>query len=120
MANGLKLSFLWIFVLFNMAFADIVGFIVPGTLEDIMMGETGFEITQTLLLVFAILLEIPILMAVLNMWIAAPKMRLPNVVAVLITAVFVIGGGSATLPYMFFATCELLAMGLILRLSFER
>ena len=33
------LSTLWIFVLLNMIFADIVGFIEPGALENIMAGE---------------------------------------------------------------------------------
>lgn len=32
------LSTLWIFVLFNMAFADIIGFVEPGTLQTILAG----------------------------------------------------------------------------------
>jgi hypothetical protein len=31
-----KLSTLWIFVMFNMVFADIVGLLNPGTLEEMM------------------------------------------------------------------------------------
>ena len=34
-----KLSTLWIFVMFNMAFADIVGFINPGALAVCRRGE---------------------------------------------------------------------------------
>ncbi len=34
-----KLSVLWIFLLFNMVFADIFSFIYPGTLEQIMAGS---------------------------------------------------------------------------------
>ena len=49
---GSKLSTLWILVLFNMVFADIVGFMNPGALEGIMRGATGFEITQELLFCF--------------------------------------------------------------------
>ena len=40
-----KLSTLWILVMFNMAFADIIGFMNPGALETIVKGATGFEIT---------------------------------------------------------------------------
>lgn len=61
-----KLSTLWIFVIFNMVFADIVGFMNPGALEEIITGAVGIEITQELLLVFSILLEIPIAMIVLS------------------------------------------------------
>jgi len=33
-----RLSHLWIFVLFNMIFADILGFMNPGDLEAILNG----------------------------------------------------------------------------------
>ena len=42
--------------MFLMAFADIVHFVHPGTLEQIMAGEVGFELTQGLLLLFSIFL----------------------------------------------------------------
>lgn len=61
-----KLSTLWIIVLFNMIFADIVGYMNPGALEDIIAGNVGIKITQELLLVFSILLEIPIAMVFLS------------------------------------------------------
>lgn len=51
-----QLSTLWVVVMFNIAFADIVGFVHPGALEQIMAGEVGFELTQGLLLLFLIFL----------------------------------------------------------------
>ena len=55
-----KLSTLWVVVMFNIVIADIVGFVHPGALEEIMTGDVEFELTQGILLVFSILLEIPI------------------------------------------------------------
>lgn len=109
-----KLSTLWIVVLFNIVFADIVGFINPGALEGIISGETGFQITQGLLVVFAVLLEIPIVMIFLSRVLNRRANQLANTLAVVLTILFVIGGGSEHLSYLFFATIEILSMLLIL------
>lgn len=109
-----RLSTLWIFVMFNMVFADIVGFMNPGALEDIMTGNVGIEITQGLLLVFAILLEIPIAMIVLSRVLKYSVNRWANIIAAVITILFVVGGGSTSLSYIFFATIEVLCMLLII------
>ena len=105
-----KLSTLWIFVMFNMAFADIVGFVDPGALEEIM----AMELPQGLLLVFAILLEIPIAMIVLSRVLKYSANRWANIVAGIITILFVIGGGNLSLSYIFFATVEVACMALII------
>ena len=109
-----KLSTLWIVVLFNMVFADIVGFMNPGALESIIAGQTGFQITQGLLVVFAVLLEIPIVMIYLSRALNRRASQLANTGAVVLTVVFVIGGRSEHLSYLFFATVEVVAMLLIL------
>src|SRR5262245_56127758 len=105
-----KLSTLWIFVMLNMVFADIVGFMNPGALEKIMTGRVGFEITQQLLLVFSILLEIPIAMILLSRIMKYRANRWANIGAAVITILFVIGGGSLNLSYIFFATIEVACM----------
>lgn len=56
------LSTLWIIVMLCIKSADIIGFIEPGTLENIINGNVGFEITPTMILVFSLLQVIPILM----------------------------------------------------------
>ena len=58
-----KLSTLWIFVMFNMAFADILGLFIPGALEEVAKTSvsTGAPIPQ-LMLGGAILMEISMLM----------------------------------------------------------
>lgn len=110
-----KLSTLWILVLFNMVFADIVGFMNPGALERIIGGEeAAFEITQGLLVVFAVLLEIPIGMILLSRVLNRRANRLANTAAVVLTILFVIGARSEYLSYLFFATVEVVSMLLIL------
>ena len=110
---GTRISTLWIVVMFNMAFADIVGFIQPGALQGVS-GPGGMEITQGLLLVIALLLEIPIAMIFLSRILKRGTSRWMNTVAAVITAVFVVGGGSMELPfYAFFAIVEVACMVLI-------
>lgn len=105
-----KLSTLWMVVMLNIAFADIVGFMNPGALENIMKGSVGFNITQELLLVFSVLLEIPIAMIFLSRILKPGANRWANIIASAITTVFVIGGGNTSLSYIFFATIEIAAM----------
>lgn len=111
------ISTLWIVVMFNMAFADIVGFVHPGALEDIIAGNTGIEITQPLLLIFSILIEIPIAMIVLSRVLKREANRWLNIIASVITILFIIGGGSATLSYIFFAGVETICMLVIIWLA---
>ncbi|MBI3815359.1 MAG: hypothetical protein HY279_12970 [Nitrospinae bacterium] len=109
-----KLSTLWIVVMFNMVFADVLTFITPGVMKEIMTGYAGeIQITQGILLVFAILLEIPIAMIFLSRVLKYKANRWANMAACAITIVFVVGGGSAYLHYIFFATIEVVCMLLI-------
>ena len=109
-----KLSILWIVVMFNMAFADILTFITPGALQEIMTGYAGkLQVTQGILLAFAVLLEIPIAMIFLSRVLKYQTNRIVNIVACAVTIVFVIGGGSAHLHYIFFSTVEVACMLLI-------
>jgi hypothetical protein len=57
---GTRISTLWIVVMFNMVFADILTFIKPGALQALWAGQAGVQVTPALLLGFAILLENPI------------------------------------------------------------
>jgi Sec-independent protein secretion pathway component TatC len=111
---GTRLSTLWIVVMFNMVFADILGFITPGELQALWAGQRGVHITQGLLLVFAILLEIPIAMIFVSRVLNRGANRWANTVAAAITTAFVVGGGSLNvLHYWFFMTVEVACMALI-------
>ena len=108
-----RLSTLWVVVMFNMVFADILTFITPGKLQELWAGQAGVHITPGLLLVFAILIEIPIAMIFASRVLKPGPNRWANTVAAVITTAFVVGGGSLDLHYVFFASVELACMALI-------
>jgi hypothetical protein len=110
---GTRISTLWIVVMFNMVFADILTFITPGKLEALWAGQTGPHITPGLLLVFAILIEIPIAMIFASRLLKQKASLWANTVAAVVTTAFVVGGGSLDLHYLFFATVEIACMVLI-------
>lgn len=105
-----RLSTLWIFVMFNMVFADIVGFLNPGTLEEMIAMKPA----QGLLLVCSILLEISIAMIVLSRLLKHRANRWANIIAGATTILWVIGGGNTSVSYIFFATNEVACMVLII------
>jgi len=105
-----RLSTLWIFVMFNMVFTDIIGFLNPGALEEMIAMKTS----QTVLLAFSILLEIPIAMIVLSRILRHKANRLANIIAGVPTILFVMGGGNTSASYLFFATIEVTCMVMII------
>lgn len=56
------LSTLWIFILFNMIFRDLHEFLADGYIEEMM----SLKISETSLLFYGFILEIPILMVLLS------------------------------------------------------
>lgn len=105
-----RLSTLWIVVMFNMAFADILSFMM-----ELSTGHTPeVQVPQGVMLVFAILLEIPIAMILLSRVLKYRANRWANIIAALLTIAFVIAGGSTYLHYIFFATVEVVCMALII------
>ena len=110
-----KLSTLWIVIMFNMAFADILGLFEPGMLSQIVTGSVeGIQFTSELMLVMAIMVEIPIIMIFLSKVLPYKANRWANIIAAVITILFVVGGGSTVLSYMFFATIEVICLLLII------
>jgi len=106
-----KISILWVVVLFNMVFADILSFMVPGFLAQVATGIVeGITITPMFLLLAAVFIEIPILMIFLTRALSPRTSRVVNLVAVVITILFVIGGGSLKPHYIFMASIEVIAM----------
>ncbi len=106
----IKLAALWTVVMFSIVMADIIGFIHPGTLRKIIDGDFGFPISAELLLVFSIFTAVPIVMIFLNLVLPLKTNRWVNTLAVILTTLFVVGGGSATYTYFFFATLEIASM----------
>ena len=108
------LSTLWIFVLFNMIFRDLHEFGRPGFLKEIMTGTVnGVQITEGLLLIGGIMVEIPISMVLLSRILKYRINRWANIIAGAITIVLVINNGARDLDDVFFATIEVLSLSLI-------
>lgn len=107
MSIPVRLSTLWIFIMFNMVFADILSFMYPGFLADVMAGHAGgVQITPGFLLVAAVLTEVPIVMIVLSRVLKHRGNRWANIAAGIVTIAYV-AGGSATSPHgLFFAALE--------------
>lgn len=117
-----RLSMLWIIIMFNMAFADILGFIDPATLSEIATASTegvsfgnieSVVITPSLLLVAAVFIQIAIVMIYLSKALPKKANRIANTIAALLTSVFILGGGSLSPHYIFFASIEILCLGYI-------
>ena len=104
-------STLWIVVMINVAMADIFGFMM-----DKMAGTAAPEIQvpQIGMLIFAIIMEIPILMIFLSRVLKYKANRWANIIAAIITVVFIVAGGSLDMVYAFFATVEIVCLGLII------
>ena len=107
-----KLSTLWIVVMFNMVFADILGFamtLMSGDLTpEVVVADWG-------MLIFAIILQVPILMIFFSRILKRSANRWVNLTAVVITTTFIVGGASYDIVYYFFAGMEILGMALIVR-----
>lgn len=112
------LSTLWILVLFNIAFADIVGILTPQFFAS--LEEMREFLTEANLLIFALLLEIPIIMVLLSRILNKKASRWAHTIAVPITILFVVGGGSLTPHYIFFATAEIILMLYALSLTWRK
>lgn len=120
MSRPTQISTLWIVVMFNMAFADILGFMYPGALEKIMTGTIdGVTVTPMFLLIAAVLIELGIAMIYLTRALPWRAARIANLVAAPVTIAFIIGGGSLALHYIFFASIEVLALLAILVLAWR-
>jgi predicted anti-sigma-YlaC factor YlaD len=83
-------------------------------------GQAGVHVTEGLLLVFAVLLEIPIAMIFVSRILKPEANRWANTAAAVITTLFIVGGGSMDLHYVFFATVEVACMALIVRSVWTR
>ena len=115
-----RLSTLWIVVMFNMIYADIIGFLNPDLLRGLMTGYAeGIRVTPQLLVAAAIMVEIPTLMVLLSRILKPTVNRWANIVAVALTTAFIIGGGSVSPHYLVLAAMELVCLAFILRYAWR-
>lgn len=119
-ASRNALSALWAFVALNIAFADILSLYTPGVIPEVIDGVIeGVTITENMMLIAAVFIQIPVAMIVAIQFVPLRAWRAINTLAALVTAVFVLAGGSLKPHYIFFASCEILALLLIARLVWQ-
>jgi hypothetical protein len=116
-----KLVAAWSSVMFLYAYVDIIGFFVPGKIDDILAGVVfEFEITQTLVTTFLALMAVPILMVVLSAVLPARASRTTNLVVASVQipyAMFNALGESWTYYYWGAVVLEVLLLAVILRIA---
>jgi hypothetical protein len=114
------LSTLWVFVMFCIAYADIIGFLEPGALEKIFNGNVGFDLTAGIIVLISLFQAIPIAMILVSRWFRRDVNRLLNIVASVLTLLYVLGGGNwESASYIVFASLEVVAMLGILWLAWN-
>jgi hypothetical protein len=112
------LSTLWIVVMINMAYADILSLYIPGTLEELAVFAGETPITQ-LMLIGAIMLEIPLAMIFLSRVLKYKMNRWANIITSVITIAYVVGGGSPYPHSIFIATIEVVCMLVIVLFAWK-
>ncbi len=115
-----KLSTLWIFFLLNLIFRDIHDLFRPGLLEQMMTGVVnGTQVTDELLLLGGIMVEIPISMVLLSRLLNYRLNRWANIIAGSITLTSIIANKPIDLDDVFFTTIEIIALGAIVWLAWQ-
>ncbi len=106
---------MWIFVLVNMIYADIMGMLRPGYLE--FLDQMSQQLSGGAVLVFAILMEIVIVMIPLSRILNRNLNRWVHFVAIPLSILWVVVpslmpslGDTTPLSYVFFATVEVVTM----------
>ena len=116
-----KLVAAWTSFMFLYAYVDILGFFVPGKIDDILVGVVfEFDITQTLMTTFLVLMAIPILMVVLSALLPARASRITNLVVASLQvpfAMFNAVGESWTYYYGLAVVLEVVLLAVILRVA---
>lgn len=106
------LSTLWIFVLFNYLYCDLLSNMQASTLNDLLSGNVaGMDVNSGFLLGAAVLMEIPIAMILLSRILPFRANRWANIIAgaimslVQISSLFV--GSGPELHYIFYSVIEI-------------
>jgi hypothetical protein len=106
------LSTLWIFVMFNYLYCDVMSLMDPPLLKQYLAGNAGgMTINAGFLLGAAILMEIPMAMVLLSIVLKGSALRWANVAAGLVMTLvqifsLTVGGTAPSVYYWFFSVVE--------------
>jgi len=110
-----KLSLLWLFILLNIIFRDIHQFAMKSELEMLLTGTyNGVVITEELMLLGGILVQIPIGMVLFSHLLTRRIGRPVTFIAVLVTSGAMLSSAPSDMDDTFHLVIELVAMVAIL------
>jgi len=112
------LSTLWIFLTVNFIFCDVFTLMHSADLRQILEGKVGgMELTQSFLLAFAIIMEIPMIMIMLSRILRHKLNRILNIVfgiTLLVIQSWSLTTADNSLHYIFFSFVEILTCAVII------
>lgn len=113
MDKKILLSTLWIFLTVNYIFCDVFTLMYSEELKQILTGKVeNMEMTQSFLLTFAAIMEIPMVMIFLSRILKFKINRVLNIIAGIILTLIQTGSlfaGTPSLHYIFFSIIEIAA-----------
>jgi len=112
----IKLSALWVAVMFLYIYVDYFTLHIPGHIEDILAGIVWkFQITQTWALSAMILMTIPIIMIFLSLTLKAKANRWTNIIVGILHILLAIANviGETWAFYIFGTIAEIVLLSLI-------
>lgn len=117
----LVLSILWVFIILNFFARDIHELGRPGMLEQMMSGTIdGVVVTEMLMLIGGVMIEIPILMTVLALLLPYGVNRWANIgVGFLTMAMIVAMNTKPDLDNVFFMSIQLIALAAIVWIAWR-
>jgi hypothetical protein len=117
----LKISALWITMLFLFAYGDIFGLFAPGHIEEIVAGEvSGIEITEGFLLAVSVYIAIASAMVFLTLVLQPNVARWTNVVLGILYIVSIVAAAiGESAYYLFLSAAEIAALLLIVRYAWS-
>ncbi len=106
-----KLQALWIFVMFNYLYCDLISNMDSGVLKGLLEGHAGsIQINQEFMLGAAFLMEIPIAMVLMSRILKYRANRWANIIAGTIMTVVQLSslffGTELTIHYIFYSVIE--------------
>ena len=117
------LSKLWIFLTVNYIFCDVFSLYHSKFLNKILTGEVdGIHFTESFLLYFSIIMEIPLLMIVLSIILKTKINRIVNIISGVSMIIIQLGSlvtGENSLHYIFFSVIEIMTLLLIIFIAYK-
>jgi len=118
----LKLSMLWVSLMFLYIYVDYFHLYMPGTMKEIQTGRVfEFDITQGFLLTALTSMTIPVLMIFLSVALPAKANRWMNIIIATVFIPFTLFNlaGEAWLHMLFSAVVEVVLLCLIIRYAWK-